>query len=73
MCTINDMTYEYECQHCGHKFEAEQKISDDTLTNCPQCNGQLKRLISSNASFVLKGTGWYSDGYSPSSDTKNDK
>lgn len=51
--------YEYECQACGHKKEALQKISDDPLTVCPECGKpELKKLISA-AGFRLKGAGWY--------------
>ncbi len=51
--------YEYECQQCGHRHEALQKISEDPLTVCPACNkSALKKLISA-AGFRLSGTGWY--------------
>lgn len=51
--------YEYQCNDCEHRLEAIQKISDDPLTECPQCGeGSLRKLISA-ASFRLKGTGWY--------------
>jgi len=51
--------YEYECKACGHRFEAIQKISDNPLTDCPQCQKkELKKLISA-AGFRLKGGGWY--------------
>jgi len=51
--------YEYECQACGHKKEALQKISDDPLIECPECGkSELKKLISA-AGFRLKGSGWY--------------
>lgn len=51
--------YEYACQACGHQIEALQKMSDEPLTDCPQCGKpELKKLISA-AGFQLKGTGWY--------------
>ena len=51
--------YEYECQACGHKKEALQKLSDDPLIECPECGkSELKKLISA-AGFRLKGGGWY--------------
>ncbi|MGL1932975.1 MAG: zinc ribbon domain-containing protein [Desulfotalea sp.] len=59
--------YEYECKSCGQVMEVQQRMSEDPLTDCPACKGELKKLISSN-SFQLKGGGWYSDGYS---DTKS--
>jgi len=51
--------YEYECQACGHRQEAIQKMSDDPLVDCPACNQpELKKLVSA-AAFRLKGGGWY--------------
>lgn len=54
--------YEYECLECEKTFEIMQKFSDEPLRICPECNGQLKKLIS-NTSFVLKGNGWYVTDY----------
>jgi len=51
--------YEYVCRQCGHTLDALQKMSDDPLTDCPDCSApQLKRLISAPR-FRLKGKGWY--------------
>jgi len=51
--------YEYECGACGHRMEAIQKISDEPLKDCPNCQKpELKKLISA-AAFRLKGGGWY--------------
>ena len=51
--------YEYQCQACGHEFEALQKMSDAALEDCPSCKkSELKKLISA-AGFQLKGTGSY--------------
>ena len=51
--------YEYECQACGHTFEALQKISDAPLRRCPECGKpKLTKLVSA-PSFRLKGGGWY--------------
>ena len=60
--------YEYECTQCSKHFEIMQKISDDTLTRCRDCGGELKKLIT-NTSFVLKGSGWYVTDY-PSAERK---
>ena len=55
--------YEYACEKCKHEFEAEQRISDEPVRTCPKCRARkVKRLIS-RTSFVLKGSGWYSDLY----------
>lgn len=51
--------YEYQCQLCGHEHEALQKLSDEPLTQCPDCQKSgLKKKISA-AGFRLKGSGWY--------------
>lgn len=68
-------TYEYECDRCG-TFEVEQKITDAPLQECPQpssfaaheptpapCGGRVRRLVAGTTSFVLKGSGWFKDGY----------
>jgi len=61
--------YDYACDKCQHEFEVEQRITDDPVKTCPACRSRkVKRLIS-RTSFVLKGSGWYSDLYS-SADAK---
>jgi putative FmdB family regulatory protein len=54
-------TYEYNCKKCG-PFEHFQKITEDALKTCPQCGGEVERLISASA-FHLKGGGWYKTDY----------
>lgn len=54
--------YEYKCLKCEKIHEVMQKFSDEPLSTCPSCGGQLKKLIS-NSSFILKGTGWYKTDY----------
>ena len=54
--------YEYQCEDCEVTVEAIQKFSDDPLTECKECGGKLKKLISAG-SFHLKGRGWSKDGY----------
>lgn len=51
--------YEYECVGCGHKLEAIQRMDDDPLVDCPQCDGAQLRKLVSPAGFRLKGGGWY--------------
>lgn len=59
--------YEYECAKCGHEFEREQRMSDPPVKTCPKCKGRKVTKLISRSSFVLKGGGWYADGYSDSS------
>ena len=56
-------TYDYECRHCGHRFEAFQMITDKPLTHCPKCNKSVKRLIGSGAGIIFKGSGFYATDY----------
>ena len=67
-------TYEYACDKCGHEFEREQRITDDPVKTCPECRGRKVRRLISSTSFVLKGSGWYSDLYSSKKpDKKSEK
>lgn len=58
-------TYDYECQTCGHQFEARQSMKDPHLTDCPQqdCAGPVKRRIGVGAGFIFKGSGFYITDY----------
>ncbi|MFG2862133.1 FmdB family zinc ribbon protein [Streptomyces sioyaensis] len=51
-------TYQYQCTECGEGLEAVQKFSDDALTECPSCNGRLKKVFSA-VGIVFKGSGFY--------------
>ncbi len=55
-------TYEYLCRQCGHRFEAWQKMTDDPLTVCPNCGGEIHRVLYP-ASIVFKGSGFYKTEY----------
>lgn len=54
--------YEYECSSCKKVHEVMQKFSDPLLTECPECKGPMRKLMSMT-SFALKGTGWYTTDY----------
>lgn len=56
-------TYEYECQDCGHRFEMFQSMMEDPYKICPVCKGTVKRLISSGAGLIFKGSGFYITDY----------
>ena len=51
-------TYQYACTGCGHEHEAVQSFTDDPLTTCPECGGQLRKLFG-NVGVVFKGSGFY--------------
>jgi putative FmdB family regulatory protein len=55
--------YEYACGACGHSFELLMPIGAPLPEACPSCGaGEVHKLVSAT-SFVLKGGGWYKDGY----------
>ena len=59
--------YDYQCDHCGHRFEVRQGIKEDPLTVCPQCEGSIRRVIHP-VGIVFKGSGFYvTDNRRPSS------
>ncbi|HEB93579.1 MAG TPA: zinc ribbon domain-containing protein [Gammaproteobacteria bacterium] len=51
--------YEYQCTECGLEMEKLQKLSDDPLTDCPECGKPTLQKKVSAAGFRLKGSGWY--------------
>jgi putative FmdB family regulatory protein len=51
-------TYQYACTACGHQLEAVQSFADEPLTECPACEGRLRKLFSS-VGIVFKGSGFY--------------
>nr|WP_084195910.1 FmdB family zinc ribbon protein [Streptosporangium amethystogenes] len=62
-------TYQYACSACNHQFEIVQKFSDDALTECPSCAGDLRKVFSA-VGIVFKGSGFYrTDSRSSSSST----
>ena len=56
-------TYEYECRDCGHAFERFQGINEEPIGECPECGGNVRRLISSGGGLVFKGPGFYATDY----------
>src|SRR3954471_3532923 len=51
-------TYAYACTTCGHRFEVQQSFSDASLTQCPECEGKLRKLFNT-VGIVFKGSGFY--------------
>ena len=51
-------TYQYVCDACDHAFEAVQSFSDEALTICPECKGEIRKVYSS-VGVVFKGSGFY--------------
>ena len=55
--------YEYQCKKCGHRFELIQSFSAEDAKECPVCQGEVERLISTPARPHFKGSGFYSTDY----------
>jgi putative FmdB family regulatory protein len=49
-------TYEYKCEKCGARFERRQAFSEEPITECPQCHGKVRRIVSGGAGFILRGS-----------------
>jgi putative FmdB family regulatory protein len=64
-------TYEYQCRKCGHLFEAFQSISEEPIKQCPVCPGPVRRLISSGAGLIFKGSGFYITDYKKKEQKQN--
>ncbi len=64
-------TYTYQCDSCGHGFEAVQRFADDPLTECPQCGASIRRVIQP-VGVVFKGSGWYITDSRPKSSSDGD-
>jgi putative FmdB family regulatory protein len=64
-------TYDYQCQKCGFEFEREQRITEDPIKTCPECKSRKAKRLLSASNFILKGGGWYADGYGSSGGKKS--
>jgi putative FmdB family regulatory protein len=62
--------YEYRCRSCNHQFEIQQSFSDDALTVCPECQGDL-RTVFNPVGISFKGTGFYKNDSRSSSSSSS--
>ena len=51
-------TYEYRCKGCGQHLEVVQAFTDDALTTCEACGGDLRKVFG-NVGISFKGSGFY--------------
>ena len=51
-------TYDYRCPN-GHQFDLFQRMSEDPVSECPECGARAERQISGGAGFLFKGDGFY--------------
>jgi putative FmdB family regulatory protein len=64
-------TYEYTCDKCGHRFEKFQSMTARPVKNCPQCKkASARRVITSGAGVIFKGSGFYQTDYRSKSYTE---
>lgn len=54
--------YEFECFVCKHRFQKIRRFDDATPVACPECQGEVRRLLSAPA-LQFKGSGWYVTDY----------
>lgn len=50
--------YEYQCTHCGHRYELKEGFDAPSQRDCPRCQGLARRLLYAPA-VVFKGSGFY--------------
>lgn len=50
--------YEYQCLPNGHRFEVRHGINDEPVRSCPECGGEVRRVIHP-VGIVFKGSGFY--------------
>lgn len=62
-------TYQYQCKSCGGDLEVVQKFSDASLTVCPECSGELRKVFNA-VGVVFKGSGFYKTDSRSSGSTK---
>jgi putative FmdB family regulatory protein len=51
-------TYSYACKKCDHTFDIQQSLTDDALTLCPNCKGELRKVFG-QVGVTFKGSGFY--------------
>ena len=51
-------TYEYACKSCGQHIEVVQAFTDDSLTTCQSCGGDLRKVFGA-IGITFKGSGFY--------------
>ena len=65
-------TYDYICNDCNEMYEYFQSMSDDPLTECPECNkDSLRRVVSGGTGLIFKGSGFYLTDYKDAPKEKN--
>lgn len=66
-------TYDYICTSCDNRVEYFQKITESPKTECPECKGYLKRMVTVGAGVIFKGSGFYETDYKKRNRSENEK
>lgn len=63
-------TYEYMCKTCERRFDVFQSFSEESLTNCEVCGGELKKVFGS-VGIMFKGSGFYKTDSRPAASSES--
>jgi len=63
--------YEYECESCKKIFEFFLVTREKEPEKCPDCGGNIKRIISKGVGFIFKGPGFYATDYKNKGNSEN--
>lgn len=65
-------TYQYACTNgdCGTRFELVQSFTDPAASECPTCEGPVRKVYSA-VGVVFKGSGFYRTDSRASNGSKN--
>ncbi len=64
--------YEYQCRVCGMRFECRQHMNDKPVKVCPECGGNVYRLIQP-VGIIFRGSGFYTTDNRAKSSTSGTK
>lgn len=54
--------YVYRCEECENVFEVTQRITEEPIKCCFECNGAVRRLIQP-IGIIFNGPGFYVNDY----------
>ena len=67
-------TYNYKCGSCKVEFSVFQRMHENKINNCPECDkGKVERMITGGTGMIFKGDGFYLTDYTNYSKKKNDE
>lgn len=54
---------DYNCERCKKQYEYFHHGPNDQVPTCPHCGSKEAKKLPAKSDFILKGRGWYKDGY----------